>query len=98
MRTLILFQTMWTDYPANRDEFFNGTKVPADHKWHGGETIRGMESVESEDWYQKQIMAEKSPVDFHGYNNQADFFPFWSSEPYTYVTSLLALSTFSNIE
>ncbi|CAG2252670.1 unnamed protein product [Mytilus edulis] len=90
--------TSWSSYPANRDEYFNGTKVPHDGKRHYGEIIRGMEGVMEEDWYQQQIKLDHAPVDFHGYNKQSDFFPFWNSEPYTYVTSLLALSTFTNIE
>ncbi|XP_076087215.1 uncharacterized protein LOC143057729 isoform X2 [Mytilus galloprovincialis] len=92
------FGTSWSSYPANRDEYFNGTKVPHDGKRHYGEIIRGMEGVMEEDWYQQQIKLDHAPVDFHGYNKQSDFFPFWNSEPYTYVTSLLALSTFTNIE
>ncbi|CAC5367602.1 unnamed protein product [Mytilus coruscus] len=90
--------TSWSSYPANRDELFNGTNVPHDGKRHYGEIIRGMEGVMEEDWYQQQIKLDHAPVDFHGYNKQSDFFPFWNSEPYTYVTSLLALSTITNIE
>ena len=89
------------EYPANRNEFFNGTQIPVD-KFGGMDTIRGMEGVMSESWYQKELKIPRfgrlAPLDFHGFNNQSDFFPFWSSEPYTYVTSLLALSTYSNIE
>ncbi|XP_076087214.1 uncharacterized protein LOC143057729 isoform X1 [Mytilus galloprovincialis] len=95
------FGTSQTEYPANRDEYFNGTKIPGDEHHHGP-TIRGMEGVATEDWYKQQLMIPHSdrltPLDFHGFNDQDTYFPFWNSEPYTYVTSLLALATFSNIE
>lgn len=39
---------------------------------------------------------QRTPIDFHGYNNYEDYWPFWSSEPYTYVTNMLALAKFSN--
>ncbi|XP_060587318.1 uncharacterized protein LOC132742840 [Ruditapes philippinarum] len=58
------------------------------------------EGVVSEEEYQdllkKKWFGRKSPIDFHGYNNYPDYWPFWSSEPYTYVTSMLALAKFSN--
>lgn len=38
-----------------------------------------------------------TPVDFEGYN-KAQGFPFWSSEPYTYAVSLLALAQFNNLD
>ncbi|VDI64192.1 Hypothetical predicted protein, partial [Mytilus galloprovincialis] len=59
------FGTSWSSYPANRDEYFNGTKVPHDGKRHYGEIIRGMEGVMEEDWYQQQIKLDHAPVDFH---------------------------------
>ena len=90
-------QTSWSEYPANRDEFFNGTKIP-EGKHYYGPTIRGMEGVMPEAWYEQQMKIRHSPIDFHGFNNQSVYFPFWNSEPYTYVTSLLALSTYTNIQ
>ena len=38
-----------------------------------------------------------TPLDFHGYNKLTDAFPFWSSEPYTYSVSLLALAQYNNL-
>jgi hypothetical protein len=37
-----------------------------------------------------------TPIDFKGYNVEIGF-PFWSSEPYTYAVSLLALSQYNNL-
>ncbi|XP_061196590.1 uncharacterized protein LOC133204863 [Saccostrea echinata] len=74
-------------YPNNRNGYINGTKIH----------IRGMEGVVNDTWYEQQLKTLKSPIDFHGFNSYPDYFPFWCSEPYTYVTSMLALSTFNNI-
>jgi hypothetical protein len=84
----MIFQiTSSSHYPANRQGYINGTKIH----------IRGMEGVVNDTWYDKELKTRKSPIDFHGYNSYPDYFPFWCSEPYTYVTSMLALSTFNNI-
>lgn len=58
------------------------------------------EGVVSEAEYQT-LLKEKwfnltTPLDFHGFNNYPDFWPFWSSEPYTYVTTMLALAKYTN--
>ena len=57
-----------------------------------------VEGIVPEAEYQAMIkkMGGRVPIDFHGYNNYHDFWPFWSSEPYTYVTNMLALAKFSN--
>ncbi|XP_033764341.1 LOW QUALITY PROTEIN: uncharacterized protein LOC117345375 [Pecten maximus] len=88
--------TSWSEYPANRHEFFNGTKVPSGHHYYGT-VIRGMQGVPNETWYKEEEAAIRSPIDFPGFNNQKNYFPFWSSEPYTYAVTMLALSTFNNI-
>ncbi|XP_048751558.2 uncharacterized protein LOC125663303 [Ostrea edulis] len=79
--------TSSSHYPANRQGYINGTKIH----------IRGMEGMVNSTWYDQQLKIRKSPIDFHGYNSSPDYFPFWCSQPYTYVTSMLALSTFNNI-
>ena len=42
----------------------------------------------------KNIFNVSTPVDFQGYKS---LFPFWSSEPYTYSVSMLALSQYNNL-
>ena len=37
-----------------------------------------------------------TPIDFKGYNAEMGF-PFWSSEPYTYSVSMLALAQYNNL-
>lgn len=58
------------------------------------------EGVVSEEEYQKLLKqnwsGQQVPIDFHGYNNYPEYWPFWSSEPYTYATTMLALAKFSN--
>ncbi|XP_060072158.1 uncharacterized protein LOC132552031 [Ylistrum balloti] len=88
--------TSWSEYPANRHEYFNGTKVLPNHHYHSA-TIRGMQGVPNETWYNEEEATMRSPIDFPGFNHQDRYFPFWSSEPYTYAVTMLALSTFSNI-
>lgn len=88
--------TSQAEYPENRYEYINGTKVPDGQHHHYAPSYRGMQGVVNETWYQQQIVAKKSPVDFHGFNNN-DYFPFWCSESYTYAVTMLALSTFTNI-
>lgn len=59
------------------------------------------EGVISEAEYQKLLQHKwlnmTTPLDFNGFNSYPDFWPFWSSEPYTYVTTMLALSKYSNL-
>ncbi|KAL4221094.1 hypothetical protein ACF0H5_019355 [Mactra antiquata] len=82
--------TTYPEYPKNRVHVINDT-----HSY-----MEAMEGVVSEEKYQEMIKKSSTkfpvPVDFHGYNNYPDYWPFWSSEPYTHVTNMLALSKFSN--
>lgn len=60
----------------------------------------GFQGVVSEDEYQSLLkrkwFGHTTPLHFHGYNNYPDYWPFWCSESYTYVTSMLALAKYSN--
>lgn len=60
----------------------------------------GFRGVVTEKKY-KSLLKQKwkghtTPLDFHGYNNYPNYWPFWCSESYTYVTAMLALARFSN--
>ncbi|KAJ8320068.1 hypothetical protein KUTeg_001655 [Tegillarca granosa] len=87
-------------YPINRFEFLNGTKVNQTTHLPGAPTIIGVQGMESEQWYESELkkphFGNIPPTEFHGYNNDKSFFPFWSSESYTNVVSLLALSKYNN--
>ena len=71
----------------------NGTILPAGSPIAFG-TIAGVRSVIPEEEYkvelEKKHFREKTPVDFNGYNSGS--FPFWSSEPFTYASAMLALT------
>lgn len=60
--------------------------------------MTAVEGIIPEAEYQALLKGKwkSTPLDFHGYNNYPDYWPFWSSEPYTYVTNMLALAKFSN--
>jgi hypothetical protein len=92
-------------YPSNYIQFLNGTSVvdPASVSRSDLElVINGVSGVIDEATYQNQLKQTHfglpTPLDFHGYNVKQNMFPFWSSEPYTYAVSLLALSQYNNIE
>jgi hypothetical protein len=90
-------------YPANYYKFLNGTSVdPSEMQPKEIENmIIGMKGVIDERDYQamlsKSHFGVKTPVDFMGYNVKDNYFPFWSSNAYTYSVALLALSQYNNI-
>ncbi len=45
---------------------------------------------------EREHQGQKTPLDFKGFNK--DNFPFWSSDPYTYAVSLLALAQYNNLK
>ncbi|KAL3861277.1 hypothetical protein ACJMK2_007320 [Sinanodonta woodiana] len=94
--------TTYGGYPLNMMEFFNGTVIPGDvHQFHYYENSAiGVQGIIPETEYQ-ELLKEKwfgrLPItEFHGFNAYPDYWPFWCSEAYTYVTSLLALAKFKN--
>ena len=60
----------------------------------------GFRGVVTENEYQsllkRQWKGHSTPLDFHGFNNYPNYWPFWCSESYTYVTAILDLAKFSN--
>ncbi len=97
--------TLPLSYPTNFMQFLNGTNVTDPGQVKPGEflhLINGVRGFIDEKTYQKMLtephFGERTPLDFHGYNYIGNFFPFWSSQPYTYAVSLLALAQFNNLE
>ena len=91
-------------YPANRLEFFNGTKFKPD-KFPNAPFVIGFEGVVSESEYASMLkephFGDYTPIDFDGFNPADEpegFFPFWSSDAYTYATTMLAISKYLNID
>ncbi|KAK3602723.1 hypothetical protein CHS0354_017166 [Potamilus streckersoni] len=88
-------------YPVNRVSIKVRKSADYTNKGLTPEAVRiyGMQGVIPESAYQ-ELLKEKwfinAPLDFHGYNGYPDYWPFWCSEAYTYVTSMLALAKVSN--
>ncbi|XP_033764153.1 uncharacterized protein LOC117345236 [Pecten maximus] len=92
-------------YPANRIEFMNGTAIDPSVFPHGVEFLIGMSGYVSTDKYNDMLkvphFGKMTPMGFPGYNDPTQphgFFPFWSSDSYTYAATLLALSKYTNIK
>ena len=85
-------------FPANLLVYFNGSSIPPDHNltYHDNKLIIAVSGLIPEEEYQ-QMLREKhfnytTPQEFHGFN--VDPFPFWSSEPLTYASTMLALTQY----
>ncbi|CAG2189477.1 unnamed protein product [Mytilus edulis] len=99
------FKSLPFFYPANRLEFFNGTKIKPDKFPRGGAFVVGFEGVVSDSEYAEMIkqphFGQPTPIDFDGFNPKSEpegFFPFWSSDAYTYATTMLGISKYLNID
>ena len=91
-------------YPANFDQFLNGTTVTDPASLGRGDlekVVNGVQGVLDEETYQEMLkqthFGQATPLEFDGYNVKNNIFPFWSSQPYTYAVSLLALSQYNNL-
>ncbi|KAL5016712.1 hypothetical protein ScPMuIL_006301 [Solemya velum] len=88
-------------YPMNRHEFRDGTNATNTPGLPGTDTIFGMQGVPSASWYQEELQKKHfgydTPLEFHGYNSDNGLpFPIWTSEPYTYASTLIALTSYLN--
>lgn len=95
------FNSMPWWYPSNRKEYLNGTSFTDKSQIPNSDTIIAMEGVESSDWYRNQLSRQhfgfNVPKVFHGYNAERGAFPFWNSEPYTYVSAMLSLVKYNSV-
>ncbi|CAF0992576.1 unnamed protein product [Didymodactylos carnosus] len=93
-------------YPANLYQFINGTTFDPDHIVVDNPTLEnticGVQGLIDENEYNRMIEQThfnvSTPTTFNGYNQPKNEFPFWSSQPYTYSSTLLALAQYNNIE
>lgn len=83
-------------FPANFIQRVNGSAV---HKnaTNIDDVICAVTGLIPEDKYQELLnepsfFGYKISYDFQGYNSAGDYFPFWSSDTFTYAASALALS------
>jgi hypothetical protein len=90
-------------YPTNFVQWLNGTFVDPDKIPESdlSYAILGISGSIDEVTYQKMLLTPHfgvpTPITFDGYNVQDNYFPFWSSDPYTYACALLALSQLNNL-
>ncbi|CAF1219131.1 unnamed protein product [Didymodactylos carnosus] len=96
-------------YPANIYQFLNGTNFnPKDYHLQLDDiastidnVICGVQSLIDEQEYTQMLKQlhfnVSTPTTFNGYNQPDAVFPFWLSQPYTYSTTLLALSQYNNL-
>ncbi|CAF1477726.1 unnamed protein product [Adineta steineri] len=93
-------------YPANIYQFLNGTTFDPNHFDINNESlvdaIVGVSGYINETTYQRMISEKhfnvSTPTIFNGYNVPGGEFPFWSSQPYTYSVTLLALAQYNNLD
>jgi hypothetical protein len=89
-------------YPANYLKLLNGSDInPTENSAaYLSNSLIGISGIVNESDYQTMLKQTHfnvtTPIDFKGYNAEIGF-PFWSSEPYTYAVSLLAISQFCNL-
>ncbi|XP_059145509.1 uncharacterized protein LOC131932596 [Physella acuta] len=88
-------------YPGNRFEYLNGTAIDDWSNIPNTTFLYGVQGYIPTDRYDAMLnqthFGQPTPITFNGFNDPTTFFPFWSSAPYTYSTTLLAVSRFSNI-
>lgn len=91
-------------YPANRKEYLNGTSFN-DDMFPDGLFLVGFKGTLSDEQYNillsQRHFGEKTPIDFPGFNprgSSTGFFPFWSSDAYTYSTTMLAFAKYLKIK
>ncbi|XP_035678143.1 uncharacterized protein LOC118416934 [Branchiostoma floridae] len=89
-------------YPANFLQYVNGTALPpTTNLTRDALFIAGVTGVIDPAEYQKMVdqphFGYATPTKFEGFNGPETLFPFWSSEPYTYATAMLALAQYDNI-
>ena len=89
-------------YPANYARYLNGSLIPPGTNSTDSQTVVGVLGIIPEAEYNAMLkekhFGENTPLDFHGYNAAGSGqLIFWSSEPFTYASSLLALTQYRNL-
>ena len=60
--------------------------------------VLGVKGVIPKNTYEDMLSVKHfnrtTPIDFHGYNVDGGYWPFWSSEPWTHAASMLALTQY----
>ena len=94
-----LSEPFW--YPSNFIQLLNGTFANRTNLREIQDIIFGVSGVIEEEKYAKMLkekhFGKYTPLNFNGYNVRYSFFPYWSSEPYTFSVALLAITQFGNV-
>jgi hypothetical protein len=93
-------------YPANIYQFLNGSSFDPNqfdiNKNSLVDSVVGVTGYINETIYERMISEKhfnvSTPTTFNGYNVPGGEFPFWSSQPYTYSVTLLALAQYNNLD
>ena len=91
------------EYPGNRLELLNGTRIYEYQHYPKDLFMYGVEGHIAESQYEALIkntsmhFGRTTPTEFVTYNDPSEYFPFWSSPAYTYATTMLALSRYDTI-
>ena len=89
-------------YPANVYQFINGSDIPPSEIQVLEGMIIGVNGTIPKSQYAEMLKMkhfnQTTPLDFHGYNIDEGYWPFWSSEPWTYASSMLALSQYRSLK
>lgn len=100
---LTFLQSLPFWYPANRKEYLNGTSFN-DDMFPDGLFLVGFKGTLPDEQYNillsQRHFGEKTPIDFPGFNPRGSptgFFPFWSSDAYTYSSTMLAFAKYLKI-
>jgi hypothetical protein len=84
-------------YPANVFQYLNGTDIPSNGTLDEYAVV-GVKGIIPKNVYDEMLKVkhfnQTTPLDFHGYNIDGSYWPFWSSEPWTYAASMLALTQY----
>jgi len=79
-------------------QYINGSVIPANAS-ASPEMVFGVRGIIPQKEYKKQLLQKHfgrlTPIDFKGYNTpDSNGWPFWSSEPFTYASAMLALTQY----
>lgn len=79
-------------------QYLNGTDIPSNQTTPDNHMVIGVKGIIPKIVYDDMLKVKHfnrtTPLNFHGYNVDGGYWPFWSSEPWTYAASMLALTQY----
>jgi hypothetical protein len=95
-RSDCVFKDVPFDYPSNYLQWLNGTAIPSNYTFGYKDTdtigcVSGtVPLTQYNQWLKHKQHGDTVPLDFYGFNSGYGF-PYWSSDAFTYASSLLSL-------